>query len=357
MTRLALFVAVALLQPSGPSIRLAGQTFVIEEDERTTKVPLARKEVPEPKAVAYREGDAFAVWDVDRGLSIRKGKQLVSSWLPELPLSKRLFDEKAIADHERRLDAREITAAASGLAGSARLGDVVYFLVQWRDKAGEPWLEALIKVDLKDKKPIAELVGRFDGFSVARGKLEDELVGFDGRLMTVERQGDAWGIARYDPGSRAFSFDVAGSRLARSRSIGSRTVVVQEKTSYGTVLMARVYLPNGTRRNLAEVRGTIKLIDDQEPLIATVRDARGLALRNLDSGAELRLPGDMRIDRADAGVIVSTPPKQPTSALLFDPVRWDRLALWSAGPQVSGGGSPAPAGGEVGGLRPEPRRP
>ncbi|MCB8932181.1 MAG: hypothetical protein M9921_15185 [Fimbriimonadaceae bacterium] len=338
MTRLALIVAATLLHGSGPSIRLEGQSFVLEQEGRTVSVPLSRKPAAEPKAVAYREGDAFAVWDVDRGLSIRKGKALVSSWLPELPRSKRLFSEEELAKNKKRLAAKEIEAGASALAGSVRIGSVAYFLVQWRDKNDEPWLEALVKVDLKDKKPIAELAGRFDGFSVARGRIGDELVGFEERLMVVAEQGEAWGIARFDPASHLFSFDIVGSRLAKSEPIGSRTVVVQEKTSYGTVLLARVYLPNGTRRNLAEGRGSFALIDDQEPLIAKVRDARGVALRNLDSGAELRLPGSSRIDRSELGVIVSSPPQSPTAALLYDPVRWDRLALWTAGPQVSGGG-------------------
>lgn len=338
MTRHALILTAALVHVSGLSIRLADQSFVVEDEGRKVTVPLNRPAPPAPRAVTYREGDAFAVWDTERGLSIRKGKRLVSSWLPELPLSKRLFPPEEIAKNQERLKSKEIQLGASSLAGSTRLGGIAYFLVQWREKGGAPWLEALVKVDLGDKKPIVELVGRFDGVSMAREKLGDELVGFEDRLMVVARQGEAWGIARYNPDSGNFAFDVAGSGLARSHSIGARTAVVEEKTPYGTVLLARVYLPNGTRRNLAEVRGSFELVDQAEPLIVRLRDARGTALRNLDTGAELRLPGPSRVDRSEMGVIVSSPPKEPTTALLFDPARWDRLALWSAGPQISGGG-------------------
>lgn len=332
-------LALALTQtPAAPSVKLAGVQFVVEEAGVRATVPLKPEVAPEPQSVVFREGDVFAVWDVKRGLSIRRGEAITSTWLPEVTTSSRLFKPEQVAQNEQLIDSGERTPGASGLAGAARIKDTAYFLVQWRDKKKEPWLEVLVKVDLKDKKPIVEMVGRFDGFSTARSDLADALSGYEDRLMAVTTQGDAWGIARYAPRDRKFSYEIAGAHLSGSTGIGSRTVVVEERTAYGTSLFSRVYLPNGTRRNLLEVRGKAALVDTAEPLIALVNDSRGRSLRNLDTGAVLPLTGEVRAERTPMGILVASPPDKPTAALLYDPVRWERRALWSAGPTVSGGG-------------------
>lgn len=331
-------VATLLQGPVAPTLSRSGNAFVVSDGAQKISVPLERTGPKPATAVVFRKGDTFAVWDVDRGLSIRIGKQITSTWLSELPVSPRLFKEKDAQDNGEKIAQGSLKASAAALAGSARLGDATYFLVQWRDKAGEPWLEALIKVDLGDKKPIPELVGRFDGFSVARTPIGDELATHGDDLMIVARQGDTWGIARFHRRKRAFAFQVQGARLARSTNIAARTVVVEESMAYGSTLLARVYLPNGTRRNLLEVRGSIRLVDSLEPVLAQVTDNAGMALINLDTGAGMRLPGQSRIERTALGVIVAAPVDKPTSALLYDATRWDRLSLWSSGPQVSGGG-------------------
>ena len=338
MASLALVALVLLQAPTGPSVRLAGNAFVVEEDGVQTSVSVEAPVASEPSAVVFHEGDTFAVWDGKRGLSIRKGDSLSSTWLPEVVSSSRLFKPEEVKENQRLIAARKRKAGAEALAGATRIQDTAYFLVQWRDSQSEPWLETLVKVDLIDKKPIVEMVGRFDGFSTARGTLGDELSAYEGQLMAVTTQGEAWGIARYRVRERKFGYDIAGARLTRATGIGSRTVVVEELTDYGTSILARVYLPNGTRRNLIEVRGTVALVDRAEPLLARVTDSRGRSLRNLDTGAVLPLPGEVRAERTPMGVLVASPPIKPTAALLYDPVRWERRALWSTGPTVSGGG-------------------
>ncbi len=332
----SLVIAATLLQ--GPAtLGRSNDGFVVSDGTQKITVALGGVAIPAPAAVVFRKDDVYAVWDIDRGLSIRKGKRLVSTWLPELPLSARLFSEDEIKANRAKFAKGERKARATALAGATRVGSAAYFLVQWREKTADPWLEALVKVDLGDKKPIAELVGRFDALSVCRLPLGDELASGDEALMLVARQGDTWGIARFARDTRIFSFEVLGARLSRSTNIAARTVVIEETMQYGSTLLARVYLPNGTRRNLLEVRGSIRLIDNQDPLLAQVTDNNGMALINLDTGAEMRLPAQSRVNRTALGVIVSSPVDKPTSALLYDPTRWDRLGLWSAGPQVSGG--------------------
>ena len=331
-------IATLLQGPTTTTLSRSGSAFVVNDGNQKFTVPLERAGTKPSTAVVFRKGESYAVWDKERGLSIRVGKQITSTWLPQLPVSSRLFDEAEMKANEEKVAKGELKPNATALAGSARIGDVTYFLVQWRDKASEPWLEALIKVDLADKKPIPELVGSFDGFSVSRAPIGDELASNADDLMLVARQGDTWGISRFRRRTRAFAFDVLGARLARSTNIAARTVVVEESMSYGSTLLARVYLPNGTRRNLLEVRGSIRLVDTQEPVLAQVTDNTGMTLINLDTGAEMRLPGQSHIERTPLGVIIASPVDKPTSALLYDPSRWDRIALWSAGPQVSGGG-------------------
>jgi len=329
MTSSLIFLLVGLQgQPqtaaaASPSVTFDGSGFHVRGLGKEVVEPLVAAAAPDH--VTYRKDDAFAVWD-SRGLSVRHRSFNMSTRLPEIALTPKLFTKEQIIETREAVEKGERSKEASALSGSRRIGDEVYFLVRWDDKAGKPWLEALVRVNLTLAKPKPELVGRFDGFSVASGAIDDQLVLVGASPAAfVKGEAGAWGVGSLDRAKGEFGFRPLGQGLRSATILSPRLALAMEDTGYGKVRVARIDLVSGARRDIAEVPGVPTLVDGQLPALAMISTNLGPALRNLETGAQVMLPVKPEVRRTSAGILVWGQGK-PESCSLYSPERFLKLA-------------------------------
>ncbi|MFY9235456.1 MAG: hypothetical protein WAO58_13470 [Fimbriimonadaceae bacterium] len=322
----ALLGLTLIAQVAAPSLKFNGKALVIQVDGQKEVVPLRENLPPARMVWSFRKDDKWAVWDSKRGLTIRSGKRVRSTRLAAIPVSPRLFSREEIIATARLIKTGTRKRDASAIAGAKRIGTKVYLLARWTDRAGRPWLEALVEVDFEEEMPAPKLLGRFDGLSLAKAPVDDKLLILGNQLAIVARMGGGWGVARYDPESTVFTSVMLGQSLTRYDALNHRLGLFQEPTTYGTTRVGRVDLANGFRRDLFETRGTAELLDQEEPLLFVLRRRGGPWLRNSETGAEVKIPASARVRKVAAGVLVWSPALKPTFAALYDPSRWAVLA-------------------------------
>ncbi|MGV3617653.1 MAG: hypothetical protein ACO1SV_20195 [Fimbriimonas sp.] len=302
---------------------------MVRKGREAWRVP-AQPETPRPVlAVSFRKDQNYAVWD-DRGLTVRRGTRTFSTYLPEIPTSPRAFPRAEILKTIDLLQQAKRTRNAAALSGAMRIGNDAYFLLRWEDTSGKPWAEALVKVDLSadDLKP--KFLGRFEGLSVAYRPIDDRLVHLNGIPATVTRTADAWGMATYDPKTQKFGFRPMGAKLISLLPLGRSEALFVETTAYGTTAGGEVDLETGRRQERFESRGNARFVDAVQPWFMVATRGTSTQIRNGETGSEAPIPTGAGIVRAGAYVVVFTPYANPTSATLYEPERWKKLATWKA---------------------------
>lgn len=317
LTPLALFLALARQPKDQYTLGVLGDTFVIGNGAR--KETLTRVvHVPDAKkALSFRRDKRWAVWD-ERGLTTRDGDWTSSDRLEAVPVSPKIATKEEIA----AVRAKHRNRTASGLSGARRIGSVVYFLPRWDEKDGTPWREALVEVDLAKPHPKPRLLGAFAGLSLGSGPLDDRLDLVKGRPSAIVRNGDAWGLATYEPKGATFDFQARGTGL-----IAYDDGRIVERTGYGTVLVGRYDEALGRPIPWLETHGKPEFVPGEGPVLVRVGDR----LRNAVTGAETRLAKDAAVRRSRFGVLVFWPESAPHSARLLDDARLEERARWEKG--------------------------
>jgi hypothetical protein len=300
-------------------------SFVVRRGSEVARVPLNPPEEKPILVALFRRDRNFAVWD-DRGLTVRTGRSVHSTRLPDIAVTRKLFPKEEILKTVGMIHQGVRRKEADSLAGSRRIGHEAYFLLRWNETSGKPWLEALVSVDLAAKHPEPVLIGRFEGISTAEGRIADKLFLANGCLCAATRREHDWGIASYSPTNKEFLFRSEGNDLVSMEPTG----LYIERTPYGTNIGGRIDLKTGTPTRMFEDRSKPGWMDAGEPALAYTTGHNRRVLRNCDSGAELLVSDKARARRCGKLVIVWSPPEAPSHAYLYDPVRWDRLAAWKA---------------------------
>ncbi len=304
------------------------ETFVVRKGTSAFRLPMKPANVPPVAVVAFRRNQTFAVWD-DRGLSLRHEKSMYSTRLSGLPVSPKLFKHDEILKTLALVKSGRRSRDADAISGAKRLGKNVYFLARWDDAAGKPWLEALVRVDLTVNRPRPELVGRFEGLSLADKSIDDRLMILGSKLAILGRTGKNWNLDTYDPEADQFESEKLGDTLIAFALDGQRTGVFVEKTPYGTSRSGMLDLIEGTRWGLTESPGFTRFIDAKHPLLFIERRPSGSVLANGDTGALLPISDDTGIGRVGPYTVIWSPKENPTRADLYDTERWDSIADWT----------------------------
>lgn len=335
-------VALLLAASQAPvSLQYYQGTFLLQDGAVVLPVTM-QAQTPRPDFVRYRRGDVYAVWD-KRGLSLRAKNWIYDTRFKELAVTPKLFPKDDILATMAKAKRGERTLEAAGLAGSMRLGTTVFFVPRWIDKKGFTWLEALVKVDLSAEKPKPQLVGRFDGMSMASGTIDQRLFPLNEMPAMIVRRGSDWGLASYDPLAEQFGFMNLGKRLRAYALIDPTVAAYVEVGDDDLMRMGVVDLESGTRNDMVEDRGTIRVLDNERPLCALVVNEDRTTLRNLQTSAAIDLPRDSKVFRTAFGVLSYWPSDKPEHAVLLDPARWEGLGNWDAQPTPPVEQSPAPS--------------
>ncbi|MEA2554189.1 MAG: hypothetical protein QOJ65_2365, partial [Fimbriimonadaceae bacterium] len=320
---LALFFAASQAQLS---LEYYQGLFLIQDGPYV--FPVVTQAKPETSNyVRFRRGDTYNVWD-KRGLSIRAGHWIYDTRFKELVVSPKLFSPDQIKANVASAARGERTLEASALAGSLRLGTDVYFLPRWIDKKGYTWLEALVRVDLSAATPKPQLMGRFDGMSLASGVVDNRLFALNDLPACVVRRRSDWGTASYDPLAEQFLFTNIGQRLKAYAHLEVNAAAYIEALDGGQSRVGVADLETGVRNDVLEDRGSIRILDTYRPLCAVVKTLDRVTLRNLQTSAALDLPPDAAVQRTPYGVLAWWPQAAPEHAILLDPARWEGVADW-----------------------------
>ena len=327
MIGLALLIAASQAQTS---LQYYQGSFLIETPGFV--LPVSTQSQPaQTDFVRFRRGDTYTVWD-KRGLAIRSGHWIYDTRFKELAVSPRLFTKDQIHANLEAAAKGQRFLEASALSGALRLGTDAYFLPRWIDKKGYTWLEALVKVDLSAAKPKPELLGKFEGQTLASGSIDHRLFPLNEEPAAVVRRAGNWGISVYDPVAEQFMYTNIGSRLRAYALLGDKDVAYIEAEQDELNRVGTANLVTGDRTDVLEDRGAIRVLDDQRPLCAMVVTPDRTTIRNLETSAAMDLPPNATVIRTLVGVLVWWPQKSPKHALLLDPERWEGLADWQASP-------------------------
>ena len=288
-----------------------------------------RESVELPPAVMFRRDDNYAVWD-ERGATARSGSWSYSTRLAEFPTSSRFFRREEVVETLALVKKGTRRLEATGISGAKRLGSKAFFLARWDDSGGKPWQEGLIEVDLSDAKPKPRVLGRFEGFSVARAIIDDKLSQVDGGLEVVTQGAKAWGVARYNPKQNAFTFRALGVKLQSYIPLTSGGGLYVETTSFGTTAAGEIELKTGKRRLLYQGRGLARFVDAALPRILVGTTPIGRLLVNTGTGVETAIGGADEVRHNGRYVIAWSPAESPKSARLFDSERLIELAAWKS---------------------------
>lgn len=315
-------IAILLLGHQGPlEIQFSQDAFLISGGSKPLRVPL-QETVEAPKLGVFRRGNVWVVWD-ERGLTVRDGDWSKTTKLEDAATSPKLFSREQILETVALVERAIRSKGASRLSGARRFGDRVYLLARWEDNSKRPWLEALFSVDLTDIRPQPQVIGRFEGYSLADRTSDDRLMILDDKLALITSNGQSWGLAKFDPKDWSFGYTALGGTLTSYVPINQRLGIFTERTSYGVTSVGRVDLIAGFRRTLFETRTEATPIDTSDPLIFLLKGRGVAALRNSETGAEVKVPAGAAARRTDLGVLVWSPAKKPTWAALYDPARWE----------------------------------
>jgi len=318
-----------------PSVRPVDETtheFYQRKSDGTTVIKLGRATTTEwepdsspqskdKSVVAFRRNNNYAVWDA-RGLTIRHGKVSRSMRLEDFPVSNRFWTQDELENTVRLIADKKRKRAASALSGALRVGTDAYFLARWSGNDGKPWTEALVKVGLDGAGTWPEVLGKFQGISIAYKPIDDRLTVLGDSLAVVVRDGDRWGVATYNLKEKKFAFRALGGKLLTYLPTSRRGGVFIEHTAYGTTVGGRVDLISDYRRNVFESRGTARFLDAKSPAIIVARTEDSMRLVNAETGAELRLLPSYAAARADNRVVVWIASLNPTVTRFYSPSRW-----------------------------------
>lgn len=317
---------------TGPTLSLAPDFLVVRVGDKEHREPLKMIEEAEDLRTSYRKDETRVSWDAD-GLKISKGAYQLTSRLPEVALTPKLFTKEELVQSKALMAQGKRQKDASSLSGSVRLGDYVYFLLRWTDSEDVTWLEALVSVKLTEARPKPHLIGRFGGMSLSRRATDDRLFTFGESVgIFANHANGKWGLATYHRKTDKFDFKEYGTGLSDYIPISGKMFLIAEEATYGKTVIARVDLNTGSRRNLMEASGDVRLVDRNRPFLAEILTNLGPALYNMETGCMMSIPARSAIRRTPFGVLI-WPATDPARAALYSFERFLRLATVSAPPK------------------------
>ncbi|MDI9636704.1 hypothetical protein QPK87_09795 [Kamptonema cortianum] len=317
-------------QASNPTITLQDGVFSVKGADGEVEVPIQTGggAMNEAAGRLWLPVAGRVVTFDHYGVGIRENNKLSTSTYPEIATTSKLFTKDEADEINRSVAREERTLDLAALSGWEKVGSKAYLLLRWEMKSGEPWLEALLELDLSTRTPIAKLLGRFEGFSYARGRVNDKLVHENGELLVLTRIGEDVRVCAYSIAKGEFRYESVGQGIGDLKLIeGSQFGLCIGKSPAGTVLVSLIDRKRAQIREAAEVRGTI--LGAYAPSLLHFFDGSSYHLRNLDSASELNVPKDCGIASAGDGVLIWTPKVRPMSAGLYSPSSFRLLARWS----------------------------
>lgn len=279
-------------------------------------------------------GNVVVTFDAE-GLGIRRNNQKSVSTLSSVPKSPKALDQAARDQAVRGVDTGDRTFEVNAVSGFEVVGDKVYLLLRWETKRdAQPWLEALMVMDMAQPTPSASLVGLYDGYTMAKGRVNDKLVLHEGKLVVSTIKDGKLGIGEYDPATDRFRHTFLDAQVNETKLMeDSRFGLTITRSNAGTFLLGLFDLQSSNHVYRAEIRGAI--LGSYRPSIVSYLRRERRVLLNLMTGAELDLERDTGVESTSMGLMVWSPAATPKSATLYHFGSFRPVARWTSTPAAA----------------------
>jgi len=338
----SLLIGAALAQATAPQITLNNGQFVVKQAASTTMVSIQEL----PRTLNTKDGRWWLevgprVFTFDEnGLGIRQGKFKSYSRLNSIATTPKLFDQakideinRAVADGQRSLD-------VAALSGFELINDRLYLLLRWETSEQIPWLEAIVQFDLNAKTPQAQLVGRFEGLTTAKGRVDDRLGQHQGKLVVLSQVPDGLGVSTWDVAQGKSSFKMVAPRVLDAKVIDrSSHGFTVTRTRQASLQIGLVDIERGLFRKVFEFRGSI--VGVEAPSLMRIARNGTHSLVNLATGAEMPVTRNAVVRGTAQGVLIWSPVADPQLAQLYSTNSFALLSGWAA--QTATTAPPPPA--------------
>lgn len=272
--------------------------------------------------------DKYVLTFNEKHVGFRRDNKSNYSGYSMIASSPKLFSQAQLDEINRDVAAKKKSLDVTAISGWEKIGNRVYLIMRWEDSTSKPWLEALVEIDFTGNAPVANLLGTFNGMTTARGRVNDKLIGENGKLYAVTESDAGSQLDWYDIASKQFSSSELGTRFTDSKLIeGSLSGMGFAVSPAKTMLVSLIDREKATSRQVAEVRGAIHGV--YAPAILHYGTANRKVLLNLTSGAEIVIPKDCGIEAVNAGILLWTPKTNPRAAALYSAGSFRTLARWN----------------------------
>ncbi len=315
------------VQSTEPALDFKSGAFYVRNGKEVERVPTNQRPPVPSKVFALKEGANWIVWDT-RGLTVRTPAGSRSSFLPDIATSAKIHTASEIETIACRIQQGDIKKEASALAGYSLQNEQLYLVLRWSDAKGQPWLDALVRLDLSSKQPWPVLVAKMPGMVLTKtGAPVDLTTSKDGLLRAIATQGDAWGVESVTTKGKP-QFLAYGKRLIDAKiDATGKTIAFVETSSYGSRLGGAIDCISGERTLLLESAQPLDLISADPPLF---RELQGTVatLHAGDSGQTWRYPANSNFREVKDGYLLWSAGETPLRAMLLSK-SLDVRAVWA----------------------------
>ncbi|MBS1723605.1 MAG: hypothetical protein JSS66_11695 [Armatimonadetes bacterium] len=332
----AFLLSVLAQQANPPKVTFQDEGFVVSGALGTEIVPLApKKKLADP---VDRSKGTFVLIVKDtkvvfgnKGLSLsRKGFSSTND-LHLVPTSGKIATKDSNAELIKLVAAKKRKLSVSALSGWEAKGEKLVLVARWVDADKKPWLEALIGLDLTEKKPAPHLLGKLSAASFAQGTVDDVLVARGDKLGLLGNKDGKVGLCRFAWNGTGQEFVPYGKAVSKAKlDDGGAQAWTLTATPYGTNILGLLDLDEGTAHEVAEIRGKMKAV---ESMCAVFDTGKELRMVSLSTGAQIPLKPDATVRQTANGLLLWAPGPSPKSAALYDQ-SFRQLTTWTAPPNM-----------------------
>lgn len=245
-------------------------------------------------------------------------------------MSPKLFSKEEILANVQDSKQNLKQFKVSAISGWVKIANKAYILARWEDKNAKPWLEALFEIDTANPNPKPQLLGKFNGFTQAIGRVNDKVVQQAEDLAVATFTADGPAIAKFSIPKKEFSTEYLKSQNTPPTEMklieGSRFGISFRKTAANTILVGVINGESSTHEIASEVRGSI--IGIYSPTMLAYTNEGRKNITNLLTGAQLTLPNDVGISSTSQGLLLWTPKQNPTQAGLYAFGSFRTISRW-----------------------------
>jgi len=317
-------------QTASPQITLNDGVFTLKDTQAITQVRV--QAVPRTLNTVdgrwwLEVGPRVFTFD-ENGLGIRQGKYRSYTRLNAIATTPKLFSQDQIDEINREVADEKRSLDVAALSGFEVMNDRLYVLLRWETSEKVPWLEAIVQFDLNAKTPQAQLVGRFEGLTTAKGRVDDRLGQYRGSLVAMTQIPEGLGVATYDLAQSKPAYSLVAPRVLDAKVIDNSTYAFTvTRTRQASFQIGLIDITRSTYRRAFEFRGSI--VGVERPTLLRISRNGNHSVVNLESGAEMPVPKTAAIRGTAQGVLLWTPAESPKNAQLYSLSSFSLLSGWA----------------------------